>query len=119
MSDIEKLCKRCIVIDKGLIAYDGLLKNINTNYNNKKLVKLNLIGEPDIRLLTKFGSLKEVNGLTVVLETRKDRIQETLNQILQVIKVQDINIYDVPIEDVIHSLYEDTEANRLEDNTGE
>ena len=38
MSDIEKLCKRVVIINYGLIIYDGLLSEICKRFSNKKVV---------------------------------------------------------------------------------
>lgn len=38
MKDIEELCNRIVIIDKGKILYDGSLANIKYRFRNEKVV---------------------------------------------------------------------------------
>ncbi len=42
MEDIERLCRRIVILRKGEIVYDGELKNILENYANHKIMKVRI-----------------------------------------------------------------------------
>ena len=66
MSDIEELCKRVIIIDHGVLLYDGNLKGILEKFADYKIMTLiseTPIREEDIR---KYGEpVSNVNNKTV------------------------------------------------------
>ena len=45
MADIEKLCKRMILIDNGKLMYDGELAKIKEMYGDKRIMVVDLEGD--------------------------------------------------------------------------
>src|SRR5690606_33570323 len=48
MADVEKVCDRVIVINKGTKVYDGDLSDLNSKYQSYKFVKLTFFKLPDV-----------------------------------------------------------------------
>lgn len=107
VADIEKLCKRVIIINNGTIVLDDTMNNLKYNYLNKKIVeakmkeKVNLSDEKGIVILKD----KDYN-LKLEVDTKKRSIADAL-KLLNPDNIIDINISNIPLEDIISSIYKD------------
>ena len=56
--DIEELCKRMLIIDKGKIIYDGTLENIKSKYGKMRKISMDL---KDVNVVKELDFNKEFN----------------------------------------------------------
>ena len=109
VSDIEKLCKRVIIINKGKVVLDDSMENLKYHYLNKKILdckcrdEVNLNGEDGINIIKNKG----VN-LKIEVDTKKKSISDAL-KLLNPDNIIDINISNVPLEEIISNIYNDGE----------
>jgi len=108
MEDIEKLCKRVIIIDQGKIMYDGNLdelirthipyKNLIITFNNEGVLKKDVQG---------FGKIVEYNKYRVKFEVERGKTKDVAAKILtsKTLPVDDILIDEVAIDDVIRKVF--------------
>ncbi len=107
MEDIEALCERVVVINHGIIVYDGGLKTMLSHYVNSKILEITFT-EPVLRKdLIKFGKIKEWNKLRVVLDVPKGRVKRVAAEILTDLPVDDILINEVAVEEVIRTMFQE------------
>jgi len=106
MNDIESLCDRTIVINDGALVYDGHLSGISDMFSQIKLIKLRFSENVDNEKLASFGTVKENDGVSAVLEVHKEKLKESSKTILDTLPVFDLNIEDIPIEDAIALMYQ-------------
>ena len=105
VGDIEKLCKRVIIINNGTIAFDDSMENLKYHYLNKKIIdakmkeKINLDDEEGIKILKDKGY-----NLKIEVDLKKKSISQALKK-LDIDKVVDINISNIPPEDIIKEIY--------------
>lgn len=110
VGDIEKLCKRVIIINKGKIIMDDTMNNLKYHYLNKKIIevklkeKVNLQDEEGIMVLKDKG-----NNLKVEIDSKKKGIADVI-KLLDTDKIIDINISNIPLEDIITSIYKDAKV---------
>ncbi|MEK6538499.1 MAG: ABC transporter ATP-binding protein, partial [Nitrospirota bacterium] len=71
MRDVERLCKRVIVINHGAIIYDGSVENLMTTYADHKIIRLRFSSEFTVNGLEKYGEVLERDRLSAVLKTSK------------------------------------------------
>jgi ABC-2 type transport system ATP-binding protein len=106
IGDIEKLCKRVIIINNGKMVLDDVIDNLKYNYFDKKIVevkmkeKVNLKEEDGITVLKDKGY-----GLKLEIDTKKKTITDVIN-LLDADKIIDINISNIPLEEVIAEIYQ-------------
>ncbi len=111
--DIEKLCKRVIIVNNGKIVLDDTMNNLKYHYLNKKIVevkskeKINFNNEDGITVLKE----KETN-LKLEIDTRKKNLSDVLKMI-DPDNILDINISNTPLEEIISEIYMN---NKLEKN---
>ncbi|MCL1823891.1 MAG: ABC transporter ATP-binding protein [Oscillospiraceae bacterium] len=106
MGDIESLCKRAIIINEGVIAYDGELSHVSDTINKIKLIKVQFTEKVPKSDIEKFGVIKEYDGVSAVIEADKNGLKECSKAILDTLPVVDFNIEDIPIEEAISLMYE-------------
>ena len=105
VGDIEKLCKRVIIVNDGKIVLDDTMENLKYHYLNKKIVEVkmkeqvNLDDEDGIVILKDKGY-----NLKIEVDTTKRNISDVIN-LLDTDKIIDINISNIPLEDIISSIY--------------
>ena len=107
VSDIEKLCKRVIIVNKGQIVLDDTMENLKYHYLNKKII--------DAKMKEKIN-LEDVDGITILkdkdynlkleVDLKKKSISDAIN-LLNTDKIVDINISNVPLEEIISEIYKD------------
>jgi ABC-2 type transport system ATP-binding protein len=105
MRDIEELCNRTIIINKGEKVYDGSLTNIRSMSNDTKIIKLKLEGTVDYTFLQSFGKVIKLERGETVLEIHGN-VRGIASELLNKFPVQDIAIEDIPIEQNIALLYQ-------------
>jgi ABC-2 type transport system ATP-binding protein len=104
MQDIEELCHRVLVIDHGKIFFDGPLEEIVDRFSGYKLLSLTFEKEAT-RDLSRFGEVTEQTPVSVQLKVPRARVTETCRQLLEACDVSDINVQEVPVEEVIRQLF--------------
>lgn len=105
VSDIEKLCKRVIIINNGQIVLDDSMTNLKYHYLNKKIVEVKLKRRVDFREVDGVEVLKE-NESSMKLEIDTKKVD--LSMVLQMIdpeNIIDINISNTPLEEIISEIY--------------
>ena len=115
LSDIELLCKRIVMIDKGKKVYDGELDAMKEKYGKMREIHINLKSTDDMSKLAfdkQFGLSEEdleikVEGKKAVVKfnSSKAQVSEMLSYILGTITVKDISVSEADIEEIIRRLY--------------
>ncbi len=107
VGDIEKLCKRVIIVNSGQIVLDDTMENLKYHYLNKKIVEakmntqVNLDDEEGITILKDKGY-----NLKIEVDTKKKSVSDAI-KLLNPDNIVDINITNVPLEDIISDIYKD------------
>jgi len=106
--DIEELCNRTIIINKGSIIYDGSISNLRKYEGSSKIIKLTFSSVVDPSLLSKFGKIIATEQNLITMEMLQDRISVILPQILSTFPVEDFTIENISMERIIESIYTDS-----------
>src|SRR6202022_3753926 len=106
MQDIEELCHRVLVIDRGKIFFDGPLDEIIDRFSGHKIIGLTFEKEAT-RDLSAFGEIIEQTPVSVQLKVPRAKVTDTCRQLLEACHVSDINVQEVPVEEVIRQLFGD------------
>ena len=109
MQDIEELCDRVIVIDHGKIFFDGELSVIVDRFSGHKIVSLTF-AEKQSTDFTRFGEVIEQTPVSVQLKIPRAHVTEVCRQLLSASSDSDINVQELPVEDVIRQLFGERSA---------
>lgn len=107
MADIQELCRRVIIIDRGRIFFDGELSEVLDRFADFKLVTLQCGGGTACPpgSLARFGDVVEQTSGSIKLKVKRDRVIPVCKALLDELPVTDIDIQEVPIEDVIRQIF--------------
>ncbi len=106
MADVEELCKKTIIINRGNIIYDGELQAIRDKINSRKVMRLKFAAPIEGGDFEKYGSVTALDGEGLTLEVERDRVQGCANELLSRFAVTDFTVEDIPLERGIEKLYE-------------
>ena len=115
LSDIEMLCERIVMIDKGKKVFDGELKELKHNFGNFRTFAFELKNEQDFAKLdyrTKYRLPDEDISIeqdktSVCVKFNADRVsvEDMIAYTLSVVHINDMQVKDVEIEEIIKRLY--------------
>jgi len=107
MTDIQELCERVIIIDRGIISFDGRLSEVVDRFADFKLVTIHWEGAArySAESLSKYGEVVEQNPGSITLKVKRDRVVPVCKALLDELPVSDIDIQEVPIEEVIRRVF--------------
>lgn len=107
MADIEALCKRVIIIDHGKISFDGQLGDVIDRFADFKLITVQCArpeGFPKIDF-ARYGEVQEQAPNRLRIKVKRDRVIATCKALLDELPVDDIDIEEVPIEEIIRKIF--------------
>jgi len=103
--DIEKICKRAIVINQGRAVWTGSVKDMKYTLLNKRVVDVKLdndlfLDRPGVEVLKKkdYSAKLEVD-LNIC------RIEDVMQDLVTRNSILDINVSTVPMEEIISMIY--------------
>ncbi len=107
MADIQELCQRVIIIDRGRIFFDGRLSEIVDRFADFKLITIHCEGADacPAESLARYGEVVETTPDSVRLKVKRERVIAACKGLLDELPVRDIDIEEVPIEDVIRQIF--------------
>lgn len=107
MNDIQELCDRVIIIDHGTIFFDGKLHQVVDRFADSKLVTIQCEtgAEYSLARLSEFGEAVEQGPGVIQLKVKRDRVIPVCKALLDELPVQDIDIQEVPIEEVVRRIF--------------
>lgn len=107
MEDIEALCQRVIIIDHGRISFDGQLSEVVDRFADFKLITIEYdrASGRDQEALQRYGEVIEQTAGRIKLKVKRDRVISVCKELLDQFPVRDIDIEEVPIEEVIRHIF--------------
>lgn len=106
MQDIEKVCDRLIIIDKGSKVYDGELSGVRERFGTTRQLDVEFVQECQVKPM-EHVEIVELDGRKkrFVFENRDVKIDELMNELLANYGIRDINISEPEIESLIRKIY--------------
>ena len=105
VGDIEKLCKRVIIINDGKVVLDDSMSNLKYNYLNKKIIEVKMKEKVNLSDADGITVLKDKGyGLKLAIDVSKKSVSDVM-KMLDTDKIIDINISNEPLENIIANIY--------------
>ena len=108
LDDVEKLCKRVILIDNARIRFDGELRKLRRLLSTERLLSVDYVEiYPDMRVPNADIVYQDGARVQYRFSTEKISAADLIGLILNKFKIVDISIQEPDIEDLIKTVYED------------
>jgi len=114
MDDVAALCPRVVVIDRGLLSYDGSLDELARRIRPEKRLVLRLDGPVDRATLESVGRVVSTDAAGVVLQVAQDAVNSAISRALATLPVHDLTVENAPLEEVMSELFAQSRAARGE-----
>jgi ABC-2 type transport system ATP-binding protein len=112
LADIERLCRRLIVIDHGRVVHDGTLSDLHARYGSRRRVLVELDEPLSAPLLLPGVERESVSAegrlITFSLDGTSTTAGELVAHLAAVASLRDISVQEPEIEDVVARLYAST-----------
>jgi ABC-2 type transport system ATP-binding protein len=111
LADIEELCRRIIVIDKGRVLFDGPLAEMKDRLAEYNQVKFFLKDRSQVARLAGVArngiACEKLDELTYIMrfDRKKHSTAEVIRNLVNGLEVQDIFVEEEPIEDIVKRIY--------------
>jgi ABC-2 type transport system ATP-binding protein len=107
-SDIEQLCSRAVVIDRGAVVLDSPVDRLRREYLGKKLIEVQFSVPQVLPAWTASRAQTESGGLksTLSVDTGIRPIGDVMERLSRLGNVQDITISNPPMEDIIRAIFQ-------------
>ncbi len=105
IGDIEKLCRRIVIVNSGQIVMDDSMEHLKYHYLNRKIVEVKLQEETVLPPTQGITILKQKGShVRFEVDTSVMKINDALRSI-DAEHVEDINISNIPLENIIMEIY--------------
>ena len=103
--DIETLAERTIIINHGTVVFDNPTEQLKKKFITTKIVEF--ITDKPLEVSWPFGKIIESTpvNIKIAVDITKFSIAELMSFAMSHGQIQDINIYDQPLEDIIAAIY--------------
>ncbi|WP_196001284.1 ATP-binding cassette domain-containing protein [Clostridium sp. 1001271B_151109_B4] len=114
LDDIEELCNRIIIIDKGKKIYDGEIKGVKEEYGYLATVEIQVKEEISLENLNIFDDICEdkdfkidfkESKLYITFNINKISSSEIISRVIKNLTVVDFAIKETSIEDIVKKMY--------------
>ena len=118
MTDIENLCSRIILLEKGSILYDGPLYRLKNRFGNLKTLTLTVPAE--IRAETapvlspELAVSEEEGRLVLRFDADKLALEQVIQYAFRDLRAMDMKLSEISIGDVVKTILEQQEAEHAE-----
>jgi len=120
LGDVEALCHRIIIIDKGKILYDGDIKKVNALFGAYRTIKVqindfneNTIASLKNKLTERFGkdhgiivAETEEFWTDVTIDQARTPLSDVLGFVMSNFAVSDVRIVEISMENVVQQVYD-------------
>ncbi|MBN2510537.1 MAG: ATP-binding cassette domain-containing protein [Spirochaetales bacterium] len=104
--DIEKICKRALVINHGALVWEGTIKDMKYSLLNRRIIDV----KTDQRLCIDIPGVKTVKSkeyaAKLEVELSAVSVEEVIQEIMKRVGIKDITISNVPMEEIISMIYQ-------------
>ena len=109
LDDVEKLCKRVILIDKARLCFDGELAALRRLLSTERILSVDYAETyPDISIPKAAVIYQEGTRVQYHFSPEQISTADLIGAILQKFRIVDISVQEPDIEELIKTVYEDT-----------
>ncbi|HWI62258.1 MAG TPA: ATP-binding cassette domain-containing protein [Symbiobacteriaceae bacterium] len=105
LSDIEALCRRVVMLDKGRIVYDGTLSDLRQRWAGDRTVRVVFGADVDLGTVGRAFTREDETTFRFGLGEAED-LSDLLPALVRLGPVRDITILEAGMEEIVRRMYE-------------
>lgn len=105
MDDVEKVCDRVVVINKGVKVYDDSLQSLIDEYEKVRYVRFIFNTQPPDTVLSQMGEVVEKNEDFYLFKVEPTQTVALISRVTAQCDVIDLRIESVPLEEIIEQIF--------------
>ena len=106
MDDVEQVCDRVIIINKGQKVYDYAMKKLTKEYTKQRFVKFIFEETPQKETLEEYGMIENYSEDSVPFSVESSKMADLIAKISSKYALIDIDIVPIPLEEIIEDIFE-------------
>ena len=112
MGDVDALCRRIVIIDKGKMLYDNDIEHLKRFFGSYRTLKLRLNGVQEEliaqiqELLPECSVSSDEEWISVLVDEEKTKVMDVLSRLQKQFRIRDMKLEEISTEDVIKKIYE-------------
>ena len=113
MGDVDALCRRIVIIDKGKMLYDNDIEHLKSFFGSYRTLKVRAEGELKTQAetikneLPDFSVTADDEWISILVDEEKSKVIDVLSQIQRSHKIKDMQLEEISTEEVIKKIYEE------------
>lgn len=113
MGDVDALCRRIVIIDKGKMLYDNDIEHLKQFFGSYRTLKLRLSGSRDElteqiqQALPECSVSADEDWISVLVDEEKAKVMDVLSRLQKQYKIRDMKLEEISTEEVIKKIYEE------------
>ncbi|MDE6021115.1 MAG: ATP-binding cassette domain-containing protein [Ruminococcus sp.] len=113
MGDVDALCQRIVIIDKGKMLYDNDIEHLKGFFGSYRKLKIRIDGdlkqyaERIYDELSDFKVSADDEWISILIDEEKAKVMEVLSQLQSSYEIRDMQLEEISTEEVIKKIYEE------------
>ena len=113
MGDVDALCQRIVIIDKGKMLYDNDIEHLKGFFGSYRTLKIRTDGDmaqiaEEIRHALPWASVAaDDHWISILVDEEKATVMEVLAKLQQAYTIRDMQLEEISTEEVIKKIYEE------------
>ena len=113
MGDVDALCRRIVIIDKGKMLYDNDIEHLKGFFGSYRTLKLRIDGDLKEQAkhiqkeLPEFSVSADDEWISVLVDEEKAKVIDVLGKLQHSFNIRDMQLEEISTEEVIKKIYEE------------
>ena len=113
MGDVDALCRRIIIIDKGKMLYDNDIEHLKGVFGSYRTLKIRIDGdmrhhaERIQKEFPAFSVSADEEWISILVDEDRTKVIDVLGQLQKFHSIRDMQLEEISTEEVIKKIYED------------
>lgn len=113
MGDVDALCRRIVIIDKGRMLYDNDISHLKGFFGSYRTLKIRVDGDlkKESEVIAKeFPDLKvsaDEEWISILVDEEKISVMDVLTKLQKERRIRDMQLEEISTENVIKKIYEE------------
>lgn len=113
MGDVNALCRRIVIIDKGKMLYDNDIEHLKGFFGSYRTLKVRIDGDmkKNAEIIAKevpeFSVTSDDEWVSVLVDEEKAKVIDVLAELQKNYNIRDMKLEEISTEEVIKKIYEE------------